>query len=311
LKKPPETRHRREWFHRRRLFQVITESLCAGQAPAESRLQPGLAAPPRFAITSPDPPVRGMLQGVPSIPSTSIPPVSADCETTTQPAQPGVATPKPVPWKLFRSADGKTCADYGNKSVISDPGSNQAIVLDHVKKEASIFPMPPAPKPGQAPGGLPGQAPTGPSANVQDLGKKFIDGHEAVGKQYTLPPMKPPSPPGVAPPAAPSPQAPALAGKLPGMPKLPGLPTPPAPGAGAPAANPPAQPQMPRTVEVWTSTTQHVPVLTKVTGSFGQQINKCKCGSSSEPPASKFQIPSGYKVVQMPKPPKPPGLPTT
>jgi hypothetical protein len=198
---------------------------------------------------------------------------------------------------MFRSADGKTCADYGDKSVISDPAARQTIMLDHVKKEASVFPMPHEPQPAALPGGLPGPVPTAPSANFQDLGKKFIDGHEVEGKQYTLPPPKAFSPPAVAPPA---------------LAKLPGLPKPPTPrGAAPPAASPPAQPQLPRTVEVWTSTKLHMPVLTKVTGSFGQQTNRCKCSSAGEPPASKFQIPSGYKVVQMPAPPKAPGLPKT
>lgn len=197
---------------------------------------------------------------------------------------------------MFRSADGKTCADYGDKSVISDPAARQTILLDHAKKEASVFPMPQQPQPAALPGGPPGPVPTAPSANFQDLGKKFIDGHEAEGKQYTLPPPKPFSPPAVTPP---------------GTPKPPALPTPPAPGIAAPAATPPAQPQLPRTVEVWTATKLHMPLLTKVTGSFGQQINRCKCGAPGEPPASKFQIPPGYKVVQMPAPPKPPGLPTT
>ena len=82
------------------------------------------------------------------------------------------------------------------------------------------------------------------------------------------------------------------------------------PGGGAPQARPPSPPSLPHTVEVWTSTKLHVPLLTKVTGSFGQQTNRCKSPSVGEPPASKFQIPPGYKVVEMPKLPKPPGLPS-
>ena len=240
---------------------------------------------------------------MPLFPKISTPPVSAECETITRSALPG-ASPKQLPWKLFRSGDGKMCADYGDKSLISNPAAQQAILLDHVKKEALLFPMPPAPQPPPGPGGLMGPVPTAPNISVLNLGKKFVDGHEAEGKQFIVPPPKPFSPPGVNLPA--SPPLPA-AGKLPALPQLPALAKPLMPGGAATQPHPPSPPH---TVEVWTSTKLHVPLLTKVTGSFGQQTNRCKSPSVGEPPASKFQIPSGYKIVEMPKLPKPPGLPS-
>ena len=242
---------------------------------------------------------------MPPFPKISVPPLSAECETITHSAQPG-ASPKPLPWKLFRSADGKMCADYGDKSVISNPGAQQAIMLDHLKKEASLFTMPHTPQPAPGPGGPMGTAPAPPSVSPTDLGKKFIEGHEAEGKQYIVQPPKPFSIPGVKPPA-PAPVLPA--GKAPTLPQLSTLAKPLMPGGAAPQAHPPAPVSLPHTVEVWTSTKLHLPLLTKVTGSFGNQTNRCKNPSVGEPPASKFQIPPGYKVVEMPKPPKPPGVP--
>ena len=41
---------------------------------------------------------------------------------------------------MWRSSDGKTRIDTPQSSVISDPVSQQTIVLDHVKKEASVIP---------------------------------------------------------------------------------------------------------------------------------------------------------------------------
>jgi hypothetical protein len=190
-------------------------------------------------------------------------------------AQPGAPAPPPIPWKVLRSSDGKTRLDFGAKSVISDPASGKAIVLDHLKKEAVEVPVnktaPAVPGinlPGLKPPGLP-TMPAPPQ--VQDLGKKMIDGHEAEGKLFTIPP--PPVP------------------KLPsGLPKPPGLPGAPAiPGA-------PKPPAAPQTVEMWTSKQFGLPVMTKVTGSFGQQISKCQCTPAQHPPAA-FQIPAGYKFL--------------
>src|SRR5260370_5751856 len=218
-----------------------------------------------------------MLQ-VGGSPKISAPPVAAEYETVMHPSQPGAA-PKPVPCKLFRSGDGKMCADYGDKSVISDPAAEQAIMLDHVKKEALVFPMRPEPQPAPLPRGEMPPAPTAPSVKAQELGKKIVEGHEAEGKQYIVEPPKPFTPPVVKAPGPPP---------LPQMAKLPQAPKPPAT----------APPSMPHTVEVWTSTKLHLPILTKVTGRFGQQTSRCKSAAAGEPPAAKFQIPPGYKVVK-------------
>jgi hypothetical protein len=44
---------------------------------------------------------------------------------------------------MWRSSDGKTRIDMPQSSVISDPISKHTIVLDHLKKEASIIPVTP------------------------------------------------------------------------------------------------------------------------------------------------------------------------
>ena len=51
--------------------------------------------------------------------------------------------------------------------------------------------------------------------------------------------------------------------------------------------------------EVWTSTKPQMPVLTRTVGSFGVRTCICKC-TPVTPPASMFQIPSGYKVIRAP-----------
>jgi hypothetical protein len=193
---------------------------------------------------------------------------------------------------MWRSSDGKMRFDTPNASIISDPGSQRTILLDHLKKEASIFPMPAAPA-GAAPPGMP-QAPSAnipkpPSMQVEDLGKSLIEGHEVEGKRFTLPAMAPPAKPSM--PSAPStpgapsaPQAPSLPGapKVPQMPKL---------------------PPKPSITEVWTSVKLKAPVLTKVTTAAGEQTTYCKPTSADEPHPSIFQIPPEYKI-------KPPAKPT-
>jgi hypothetical protein len=108
---------------------------------------------------------------------------------------------------------------------------------------------------------------------VEDLGKGFIEGHEVEGKKYTFQPPKPPD-----------------------MPKLPELAKPAMPGMPAPPQAPPA-PKMPTVAEVWTSTKTKMPVLTKVTGPFGQQVCHCKPGPESEPHPAVFQVPPDYKLT--------------
>jgi hypothetical protein len=188
------------------------------------------------------------------------------------------ASAQQSPSKLFRSADGKIRVDAGNISVITDPATQKTIMLDHLKKEASLF----SAQPPQLPSGaLPNAAmpalamspPTSP-AKVEDLGKAMIEGHEVMGKRFTFQP-----------PAAP---------QMPGMPQLPGMPrVPQVPGA-----------QLPKTAlttsEIWTSTTTQLPVLSRTRGSFGEQTCHCKFTQAGEPHPSLFQVPAGYKTVTPP-----------
>src|ERR1700687_5915096 len=114
----------------------------------------------------------------PQAPAPPLPAACADCITTMQLAQPG-ALPKQSPSQMFRSLDGKMRVDTGATSVITDPASQKALVLDHIKKAARIVPIPQAPQipgmPGmpQLPGGLPAGMPKAP--HVEDLGKGFIE----------------------------------------------------------------------------------------------------------------------------------------
>lgn len=148
--------------------------------------------------------------------------------------------------------------DYGNTSVITDPANGKTIVLDHIRKEVRTIAAPQAGAPQiQLPGipapPVPPAPPTAPAINVKELGKRFVEGQEVEGRQYTLPPK------------------PAL----------------------------PNQPQPPALVsEVWTSTALQLPVLTRITGSFGQQICRCKNAVAAEPHPSLFQIPPDYKPVE-------------
>ena len=53
--------------------------------------------------------------------------------------------------------------------------------------------------------------------------------------------------------------------------------------------------------EVWTSTKLQMPVLTRTVGAFGVRTCICKC-TPVEPPASMFQVPTGYTVIRPPLP---------
>lgn len=189
-------------------------------------------------------------------------------------AQAGAA-PQQSASQMLRSSAGQTRVDAGATSVITDPKAAQTIVLNHATKEASILPIPAAPGlPGAPSASLPGMPgvtpPTSPSQMV-DLGKSVINGHAVTGKQFTFP-----APPG----------APSGSPSAPGAPALPGMPAAP-----------------PHTVmEVWSSASLLLPVLTKVTGPFGQQISQCQVAPSAEPHPSTFQIPSGYKLTAPPVP---------
>lgn len=232
-------------------------------------------------------------------------------------------------YRFSRASDGKTRVDSGTTSVISNPAAGQTILLDHAKKTAMVKPMPP-PVPGMAapqtpqfsPPGLPGAAPQAPGIQVQNLGKNVLQGLEVEGRRYVIPQSPRPQMPAM--PRAPQmpgmPKAPSLPGMpkapaMPGMPKAPAMPGMPAtpqaaqmPGAPAPPKAPaaPQMPQAPTTVEAWTSTTLHLPMLTKMEGPFGKVTQVCHSAVPGEPHPSTFQIPPGYKVV-MPDPPAPPG----
>jgi len=189
-------------------------------------------------------------------------------------------------------------------SVISNPAAAEMIVLDHAKKTAVVQPAPPPPPTAPATPAMPQmpklaipgmpQAPHLPPVQVEDLGKRLLNGHEVQGKKFVIPPMpKPPVPPALA-----APKLPKMS-RLPGMPPVPKAPTVQPPGA-------PKAPQPPATAEVWTSTSAGVPMLTKVNSSFGQMTQVCKKLAGSEPHPSAFQIPQGYKVTKpsVPTPPK-------
>src|ERR1700730_17317695 len=82
------------------------------------------------------------------------PPSCSECASKTQPA--GGGQPSQSASRMWRSGDGKTRIDTPTTSVISDPASQHTIVLDHVKKEATVIPMPPPGSPGPAPSAAPG-----------------------------------------------------------------------------------------------------------------------------------------------------------
>jgi hypothetical protein len=176
--------------------------------------------------------------------------------------------------------------------VITNPASGVTLLLDHVKMEVRALPAPPGVTPPQvkppAVPGMPGAPtpPTTPAVAVKDLGIKLVQGIEVQGKQYTLPPLTPPKPP-----AAPG---------MPGGPAIPGAPA-------SPAV--PKPPQLPMVAETWISTKLQMPVLCRITGSFGQQMCHCKNTVAGEPPLSTFQIPPGYKQVGVPAAPAPPAPP--
>jgi hypothetical protein len=127
--------------------------------------------------------------------------------------------------------------------------------------------------------------------SVTDLGKAVIGGHPVEGKQFTLhmptlPAM--PKPPSAQMPAAPGmPQAPA-APAIPGAPALPGMPKPPAL----------PKPPIPTVAEVWSSKVTGMPVLSKITGEFGQQTTLCQTAPVPEPHPSMFEPPPNYTLMK-------------
>lgn len=227
------------------------------------------------------------------------PPLSVEFQSTLHSSHPG-AEPTQHDWKLHRSSDGKTRYDHGNHSVITDPAKQQVTLLDHVKKQAHVLPMPAQSAPA-APGGgaQPGSsAPASAPPIVKDLGKRMIAGHETEGKSYTLPSPKPSiTPHSSAPPNPPKGSAP---------PAAPGSPPPPSaqPAPAAPPLSPPGAPGS-QTVEVWTSHKLQLPLASSVTGSSGKQTTTGKQVTPGEPHPSTFQVPAGYELVAPPKTPAP------
>lgn len=215
-----------------------------------------------------------------------LPAACTECTSTLQQAAPG-SVPSQIAYKMSRSASGQVRVDYGATSVITNPASGEMLLIDHAKQEFRSIPTPPGvASPQLTPPGMPGvagvsAAAASPQMAIKDLGVKMVQGVEAHGHQIVMPPLTPPKPP------APPP--------VPGMP-------------GAPAVPQPAQ--VPMIAETWVSTKLQMPVLTRITGSFGQSMCHCKNTVAGEPPASAFQIPQGYKQVGLPPPPAPPAPPS-
>lgn len=159
-------------------------------------------------------------------------------------------------------------ADFGDTSVLTKLGDPRAYILDHLRKEVRVLeppPMPQAPLPSWNPSSLPAWQPPADAATVEELGRKMIDGIEAEGKRYRI--------------------------ALPNPPQLPDAPQTPQPAA--------------MITEVWTAVQSQLPVLTRITGPFGEQLCRCRIVESMEPDPKLFQIPSDYtQVPEIPPPPK-------
>jgi hypothetical protein len=160
---------------------------------------------------------------------------------------------------MTRSFDGKMRVDMGNISVIIHPGAMKAIVLDHVKMVARTLPIPQGAMP-PAPG-MPGMAMPKPPGQMPPMNVQELGTGYIQGIQAVGKRFTMPSP---------------------SMPKPPGM-----PGA----------PQMPVVAEIWTCAKTHLPVLTKISGSFGTQTSICKTAQTAEPHPATFQIPPGYKQL--------------
>lgn len=253
-------------------------------------------------------------------------PLSAEFENSVEQKAAGgaaaAAAPPAMPWKLSRCSDGKSMVDYGNKTVITDPNAKQTITLDHLKKEALVMPHLPGQPNLPAMPGMPQmpslKAPSlgAPPMDVKDLGKKMIAGHEAEGKLFTFHPPPVPKLPGanlpkmagIKPPAVPGLQAPQVPGlTAPQVPPTPGGAPPPL-GAVPGLPKMPA-PQLPHTVETWTSSKLHLPLMTKTTSGGTQQTTTCKQVTAGEPAKCAFKIPPDYKIIHPPSLPKVPASP--
>jgi hypothetical protein len=201
-----------------------------------------------------------------------LPPACAECVTTLLSAVPG-SLPSKLAYTMARASDGRMRIDYGTSSVITNPATGQTILLDHLKLEVRTIALPQAALPQVAP-----------------------------------PPLQVPGIPAV--PGAPA--GPAMSVIELGVRLIEGQEVvgrqytmPPAPAPGMPA--PPGPPTL--VSEVWMHAKLLLPVLTRITGSFGQQMCHCKTTATGEPPASTFQIPANYQHVGLPPAPAPPSAP--
>jgi hypothetical protein len=177
--------------------------------------------------------------------------------------------------RMWRSSSGNMRLDTPHTSIITIPASQKTIMLDHLKKEAMVIPMPPASSvPSQSQDSqAAGPGAQHPALQVHDLGKAMIEGVEVEGKRYILTPVQAPKAPSNAQAVTKS-QAPAL-GSLPIPPQLKLAPT---------------------VTEVWTSVKLGTAVLTKVNSPAGELTTYCKPTSTEEPHPSLFEIPPGYKL---------------
>ena len=78
---------------------------------------------------------------MPAPPAPPLTPTCSNCVTTTQLAKAG-AIPNQVPSSITRSSTGQMRLDYPDTSVITNPASGYAVVLNHIKQEAHIVPIP-------------------------------------------------------------------------------------------------------------------------------------------------------------------------
>ena len=211
-------------------------------------------------------------------PPKPLPAACANCIATLTLAAAG-SVPAQIAYKLARSISGAIRIDYAVTSVIINPALGTALLLDHVKKEVLQILLPAVAAAAIPAVAIPGMPPP-PAAAVAalaaiDLGIKIVQGIEVQGKRYTLPPIAPPPPP-----------------PLPGMPAVVAA--------------------LPMIAEVWVSTKLLMPVLSRITGSFGQQMCHCTNTVPGEPPPTAFQVPADYKQIGVPPPPAvppPPGAP--
>lgn len=59
----------------------------------------------------------------------------------------------------------------------------------------------------------------------------------------------------------------------------------------------PGETPPPTVAEMWTCTATQLPVMSKITGSFGVRTSICKTAPISDPAPASFQIPAGYRQL--------------